>query len=103
MMKLRSHLAFITLACMTLGVGAGPVAAVGCTPGQKQAINTGLDVLQFGCIIANADLADEKAVATACQLADTFLPSIKQAVTDYKAKRAAYAASKMSAAHCTEK
>ncbi len=107
-MKLRMRASFVfatvALACASIGPPVALAATTeGCTPGEKQAANTALDVASYACIIANADLPDEAAIAKACGVLNVLAPDIKQVVNDFKSKRAAYAVAKMSASHCTEK
>lgn len=79
----------------------GVVAAIlACTPGQKQVINSAIDVAGYLCIIANANLADENAVAQACQIESNLAPGIKKIIEDWKAKRDAYAREQMAAKKC---
>ncbi len=88
----------LAVACMV----GGAIGETACTPGEKAAINTAIDIAGYACIIANADLPDEGAIATACGIAQVLGPDIKKIVTDFKGKRAAYAKAQMAAEHCAK-
>lgn len=77
-------------------------AAISCTPGEKQAVNTAIDIAGYACIIANADLTDESLIAKACKIEQVLGPDIKKVVDDFKGKRAAYAKEQMAAQHCAK-
>lgn len=66
-----------------------------CTPAGTQAVvKTVLDVLDYVCITANADLPNASSIAVACHLEKDLEPAIVEVVKDFTAKRATYAASK---------
>ena len=53
------------------------LAALACTPGQRQAARTALDIIQATCVIANQALGDEK-VAEICGIAGPLIDPMKQ-------------------------
>lgn len=85
----RRHIVGMSL--MTLAAFAVTMTA-SCTPGEKQVVKTALDVTQYLCVIANAELPDASSIATACQIDESLVPAIKQAVDDFKAQKALAAA-----------
>lgn len=108
-MRLRLFFAFIAaVATMALDIAipTGGVVLVAetvqaCTPGERQALNTAIDVAGYACIIANADAPDESAIADICKIEQVLGPDIKRIVSDFKSKRAAYAAKLMAERRCT--
>lgn len=56
----------------------GPLAVVSsCTPGERQAAKSALDVLQVACIIANAE-SDDATVAQVCGIANDLMPDLEK-------------------------
>ena len=53
------------------------LAALACTPGQRQAARTVLDVVQATCVIANQALDDAK-VAEICNIAGPLIDPMRQ-------------------------
>lgn len=56
-----------------------------CTPAVRRDVaKTALDLLQIGCIIANAHLGDVKWVQTTCQISDVLMPDLERIVSETK-------------------
>lgn len=75
------------------GIAATPVVEEGCTPAETQAVvRDVLNVADYACITANADLPNAAAIAVACNIEKVLEPVIARVVADFTAKRAKYAA-----------
>jgi hypothetical protein len=79
-------------------------ASTGCaqpvTP--TQVVKTVLDVAQYACIIANADLPSSSAVIATCNVDQTLTPVVEAILSNFgKAKREALAKA-MAAGHCSQ-
>lgn len=88
-MKSRSFMMFV------LGIILAACAS------WKPVVNTALDVAQYACVIANAEAPSESDIAAICGIANDLIPTIKEVVSTFKAKRSAYAQSLMRANHCS--
>ena len=86
----------------TLAIGAVVSSNAACgqpvTPADVTKI--ALDVAQYGCIIANADLPNVPAIETACQLDQTLAPAIQAVLSDFGTAAAKRAASAMATKKC---
>lgn len=66
------------------------VGLIGCTPGQKQAAKTALDVASYACILANAG-ADDATISKLCAIEADLAPAMKELLKQHRiaAKRVA--------------
>lgn len=60
-------------------------STVDCTPAVRRDVaKTALDLLQIGCIIANAHYGDTAWVAKTCNIADLLMPDLERIVSETK-------------------
>lgn len=75
---MKSHLsALLYLVAFAFGLVALQASLDACTPGQRQAARTVIDVLQATCLVAHADLPDETAMKV-CDVVDALAPEAKE-------------------------
>ena len=75
------------------------LAALACTPGQRQAARTVLDVVQVTCVIANQALGDAK-VAEICDIAGPLIDPMRQILTSSRMASAQAVAGAQMAGGC---
>lgn len=84
----------------SLGVAlmlAGILSIIGCTPGQRGAANTALDISRTLCLVANQALPDSK-VLEICRITDPFIQPAREVLAGVRQETAAAAAAGAAAA-----
>lgn len=66
---------------------------VACTPWQKQAVKTALDVISYACVLGQAESTDAE-IQKACNLADDVMPATRELLAQHRAAAQRYAAKK---------
>lgn len=61
-----------------------------CTPGQRQALRTALDITQTLCIVANAQ-SDDVTVAQVCGITEALLPEMRRLASAQRTAAAQHA------------
>lgn len=64
------------------------LACLACTPAEKQAAKTALDIANTICIVANAESSDAN-VQTVCGIEQTLMPDVKRLLDAHRKKMAA--------------
>jgi hypothetical protein len=67
-----------------------------CSPSANKTLRSVLDIIQIGCIIANAE-SDDANIQKACGVADDLLPDLRKIVAQERAASRRYAAEHASA------
>lgn len=76
-------LAITSLAALTLGLSS-------CTPGERQAARTALDVAEVACVLAHQELEDTE-VASVCSIADPLFEPMRKILAEARKASAAAA------------
>jgi hypothetical protein len=85
---------------LVLGAVAGSSSACVGPLSPANVTKVALDVAQYACIIANADLPNVPAVETACQLDQTLGPAIEAVLADFGKASDKRVAAQLAARNC---